>query len=1355
MALSLLSTAALAAEGTTEVKFTPKDGTEVTYKKAEDANGNITLYFDSEKGATNYATASYELNGKIVTFKGATLRSVNNLMRAYWEVCKNTTGCDYNPDMLPANESGTLTWTIYGKVEQGEYLNSGALILPALSGGYIYNNSGYQWKKIAVNAGTKNATIVSNSNFSDDYGYISAGKESTTITGIKIDGSTYAKPANGSNLIFESCTIAGMIRTPNGNGKLKVTGCTFVGDTDTENSNKKNEYVIFSQAGGELEFTSNIVSSDVYTRGLNVGGNTNLNAKINGNNIGAVSAGYSAIQLSGKVTSATISSNNIALDGTNAFTLHNSLSAKPTVSITDNNITGTGYLIYDDAAANNKSFTSDKLTLTMGTGESANTIANTVDTTKGVKDGNTTALTGYVAAVTQGKDITGKVAQVGTEYYTTLADALAALTPNNHTLTLIDGRAWDAEKPVYWQAGTESGYVAKLTDALTAAYKAGPSDDITIVCRPGADVGTMTHGHVADNLTIYGNNAYISGGECDLEVDTYMYSRKTGKQVTENGVYLDKDITITAYELDNLGVWGQRTTNHTVTVNLTDCDGNSNVTPNVQRVYISGATGVNNITLKDCDFITNNTSVYSNADGAVVIDNCSFTGSQVPVNFNHEATGTQTVTVSNSTFTECGNNGGWAQFAAPIRFVNSGSGTSTTTVDNCTFNKTVGSNGDILIGDGRTGKESNDVTLKVKNTAANVQAQKPGYYNGGTADVTKMMAKQVAENERLETSVNKLLPNAAKIGNTEYATLKEALESLSNTTEENVTIELLADQNVAGFTVDLSNSAIKTLTIQGNGKKLDSLVNGVDIDAENGKPRCPVINAKLRANATFSVDGIVAPNSLLFDTGNEASLVVMNSTFNESQTGYPAAKNITYQGNTFEFKGNADNYFTHNAYPIWYKTNDSTRSIAFLNNKVTGPRGFHIETRSKEADKQVNIKANGNTFNLSDSSTYENKTIALQLVRYLNGEIEFKDNQVNAYMGVCFFKGIAAQNNPKLTIKNNYTSGKLYGSSEWNTDGSTTEEKIAAADNFARGIVEGRKSADNGSAITEGHTHNYVNGKCTICGQTAPSYSGGSSSDPTYSVSTPSKTEHGTVTVSPKSASKGDRVTVTVKPDSGYVLETLTVTDKNGNELTLKHKGDGKYTFTMPAGKVEVKATFMEDNSMLNFFYDVPNDAYFYEAVKWAVENGITTGVGNDLFAPEQPCTRAQIVTFLWRAAGSPEPKGAASGMTDVVSGSYYEKAVAWAIENGITTGTTTSTFSPDATCTRAQAVTFLARALKAKAASAAEFSDVPTNSYFADAVAWAAANGVTEGIGGGLFGSDNDCTRGQIVTFLYRAYNK
>ena len=266
-----------------------------------------------------------------------------------------------------------------------------------------------------------------------------------------------------------------------------------------------------------------------------------------------------------------------------------------------------------------------------------------------------------------------------------------------------------------------------------------------------------------------------------------------------------------------------------------------------------------------------------------------------------------------------------------------------------------------------------------------------------------------------------------------------------------------------------------------------------------------------------------------------------------------------------------------------------------------------------------------------------------------------------------------------------------------------------------------------------------------------PSYYSGSSSAPTYSV-TVDKTENGSVTVSPKSASKGDTVTVTVKPDSGYVLETLTVTDKNGNELTLKDKGNGKYTFTMPAGKVEVKATFMEDNSVLNFFYDVPNGAYFYEAVKWAVENGITTGVGNDLFAPEQSCTRAQIVTFLWRAAGSPEPK-TASSFTDVSASAYYAKAVAWAVENGITNGMTETTFAPDATCTRGQSVTFLYRALKGTASGSTNFTDVKSDAFYADAISWAVANNVTNGTSNTTFSPNADCTRAEIVTFLYRAY--
>ena len=263
--------------------------------------------------------------------------------------------------------------------------------------------------------------------------------------------------------------------------------------------------------------------------------------------------------------------------------------------------------------------------------------------------------------------------------------------------------------------------------------------------------------------------------------------------------------------------------------------------------------------------------------------------------------------------------------------------------------------------------------------------------------------------------------------------------------------------------------------------------------------------------------------------------------------------------------------------------------------------------------------------------------------------------------------------------------------------------------------------------------------------------SSGGSSSPSYPVTTPGKTENGTVTVSPRSAEKGDSVTITVKPDSGYQLDDLTVTDKNGKELKLTDKGNGKYTFTMPAGKVEIKATFVKEVET-SPFSDVSTSAYYYEAVKWAQEKGITGGIGNGLFGPNQPCTRGQIVTFLWRAAGSPEPKSMSS-FSDVSADSYYAKAVAWAVENGITTGTGDGKFSPDATCTRAQSVTFLFRAIGKLVDSKAEFSDVLTDSYYANAVAWAVENGVTNGIGDGLFGPNNSCTRAQIVTFLYRAY--
>ena len=260
---------------------------------------------------------------------------------------------------------------------------------------------------------------------------------------------------------------------------------------------------------------------------------------------------------------------------------------------------------------------------------------------------------------------------------------------------------------------------------------------------------------------------------------------------------------------------------------------------------------------------------------------------------------------------------------------------------------------------------------------------------------------------------------------------------------------------------------------------------------------------------------------------------------------------------------------------------------------------------------------------------------------------------------------------------------------------------------------------------------------------------GGGSSSPSYSI-TVDKTKNGTITVSPRNASHGDTVTITATPDKGYELEMLKVLDRSGDALKLTEK-NGKYTFKMPSGKVTIKASFVEEVPE-QLFKDVPANAYYYEAVKWAQEKGITGGIGNGLFGPNDPCTRAQIVTFLWRAAGSPAPKNTGTAFGDVKLGSFYEQAVAWAVENGITGGTGEGMFSPDATCTRAQSVTFLYRASGSPAVSdKAEFSDVSTTAFYADAVAWAAKKGITTGIGGGLFGSGNDCTRGQIVTFLWR----
>lgn len=264
-------------------------------------------------------------------------------------------------------------------------------------------------------------------------------------------------------------------------------------------------------------------------------------------------------------------------------------------------------------------------------------------------------------------------------------------------------------------------------------------------------------------------------------------------------------------------------------------------------------------------------------------------------------------------------------------------------------------------------------------------------------------------------------------------------------------------------------------------------------------------------------------------------------------------------------------------------------------------------------------------------------------------------------------------------------------------------------------------------------------------------------SAPRYDVAV-SDGAHGSVSVSPKSASKGSTVTVTVTPDKGYALETLAITDKNGSALNLTDQGGGQYTFTMPSSPVTVAATFMDDNTMLNFFVDVPAGAYYYDAVLWAAEGGIVTGTDAVHFSPDASCTRAQLVTFLWRAAGSPVVNYAMN-FNDVDGGAYYAEAVRWAASLGIAGGYGDGRFGTNDFVTRAQVVTMLYRFAKAQGMDTTqggmaicEFDDfdaVPA--YALEAMDWAVNAGVLKGDNNRLLPQDN-CTRAQIVTMLYRA---
>ena len=370
----------------------------------------------------------------------------------------------------------------------------------------------------------------------------------------------------------------------------------------------------------------------------------------------------------------------------------------------------------------------------------------------------------------------------------------------------------------------------------------------------------------------------------------------------------------------------------------------------------------------------------------------------------------------------------------------------------------------------------------------------------------------------------------------------------------------------------------------------------------------------------------------------------------------------------------------------------------------------------------------------SDLSNTNNATLTFEAdptaTVYVNGEKKGEAQDVSNDM-------LNGSITVKLPLPEGFTPKQIAHKS----DGYRTEYYL---DHYERGAKHFTIDENNCAVFDITHFSTFVlSGTQTYVAPSRPSSSTGSTI-------TVGKTENGTITVSPATASKGTNVTITAKPADGYELGSLTATDANGSTLALTDLGNGKYSFTMPDGKVEVNGTFVKKSAQT--FVDVPENAYYAPAVNWAVEKGVTEGTSATTFSPDAACTRAQIVTFLYRAAGSPAVKSTANPFTDVTASDYYYNAVLWAVENGITTGTSETTFSPNESCTRAQCVTFLYRAVGSAATAKASFTDVSADAYYAPAVAWAVEKGVTEGTSATTFSPDDACTRAQIVTFLYRA---
>ena len=608
--------------------------------------------------------------------------------------------------------------------------------------------------------------------------------------------------------------------------------------------------------------------------------------------------------------------------------------------------------------------------------------------------------------------------------------------------------------------------------------------------------------------------------------------------------------------------------------------------------------------------------------------------------------------------------------------------------------------------------------------------------------------------------------------------------SISNATSTGkVDVDGQATVGIFGCIIEgsVSNLHVKNANFSVNGEGGYSLAGGIaGITFDSDITNCSVENSSLKGEKTlvannacvggitgYSVHGIFqncasANNKIISQTYAGGIVGEIDDSISNNEGGSAFTNCYVAEGNISAFADDVQDYSIAGGFIGQVTADNPTLENCYVYDtltSITDTKAYFKYTGVIVGNRYTNLP-NYEAKITTNTCYYGECTVDADNVSDGNAgtavektEVEFADGTVKGLLGEVFIQGekypvLASSPADYTKVDEAIAAAKAIDGSRY-TNYADVEAAISAVD---------RNKSKLEQADVDQMAKNIRDAIAALVEKSNSSSSsgGGGSSTPRYAVTVPDKTENGSLSVTPKNAKKGSDVTITATPDKGYEVDDIVAKDAKGNKLTLKDNGDGTYTFTMPASKVTVTAAFAEKKAEPiapeKLFADVSAEEYYYEAVKWASENGVTGGIGENLFGAKLPCTRAQIVTFLWRAAGSPEPKGM-SGFVDVSADAYYAKAVAWAVEEGIVSGTSATTFSPDAVCTRAQSVAFLYRAFGEKVNKAAGFSDVSADAYYADAVAWAVENGVASGIGGGLFAPDQDCARGQIVAFLYRAY--